>query len=254
MKSYLSKVIPGIRGIYEFIFSIYSLPRFLKERAQFITSGSGKERFPLRWSDTHLTLLDATKRTPFDPHYIYHPAWAARILAETRPSHHVDIASILTFPTIVSAFIPVTYYDYRPAPLTLRNLQSLPGDLYRLPFADNSQESLSCMHTIEHVGMGRYGEPIDYDGDIKACRELSRTLKPGGNLLFVTPVGRARIAYNAHRIYSYEQVLSLFPDLQVKEFSLVPDNYKELGFLSPADPSLIAHQKYGCGCFWFTKV
>jgi SAM-dependent methyltransferase len=106
------------------------------------------------------------------------------------------------------------------------------------------------MHTIEHVGLGRYGDPLDPEGDLKAISELKRVLKPGGDLLFVTPVGKPTIAFNAHRIYSYEQVRDFFSPLELKEFSLVPDSG---GLLVNADPALVAAQAYGCGCFWFRK-
>jgi hypothetical protein len=101
--------------------------------------------------------------------------------------------------------------------------------------------------------MGRYGEPVDYDGDIKAAHELSRVLAPNGTFIFVTPVGQSRIEFNAHRIYSYEQVLALFPDLTLTEFSLVPDDYHDTGVIENADPALVSKQRYACGCFVFTK-
>ena len=107
------------------------------------------------------------------------------------------------------------------------------------------------MHTIEHIGLGRYGDEIDPEGDIKSINELKRVLKPGGDLLFVTPVGTPKIEFNAHRIYSYEQIIEYFSPLQVKEFSLIPDNG---GLITNADPSLVQQQTYGCGCFWFKKL
>ena len=72
-------------------------------------------------SDTYPCLNDKIKSTPFDQHYTYHPAWAARIIAQTKPSEHVDISSILYFGTMLSAFVPVKFYDYRPAHLSLSN-------------------------------------------------------------------------------------------------------------------------------------
>ena len=78
-------------------------------------------------------------------------------------------------------------------------------DICALPFADGSIQSLSCMHVVEHVGLGRYGDPLDPMEIEWQCSELQRVLAPGGDLLFVVPVGKPRIMYNAHRIYSYDR-------------------------------------------------
>ncbi len=208
------------------------------------------KRFSVNLKDIYPCLKDKTTITPFDQHYIYHPAWAARVLARTRPEFHVDISSKLSFSTIVSAFVPVKFYDYRPADMKLSGLESAFADLNKLPFEDDSQPSISCMHTIEHIGLGRYGDVIDPQGDLKAINELKRVVRPGGDVLFVTPVGTPRIEYNAHRVYSYEQIISYFAPLKLVEFALVPD---EGGFIDNADPSLASKQQYGCGCFWFKK-
>lgn len=210
-------------------------------------------RFPLKESDLYPCLTDATSTTAFDRHYVYHPAWAARILARTAPEVHVDISSSLHFSTLVSAFIPVKFFDYRPADLNLPNLTSERADLMALPFKSRSQSSLSCMHTVEHVGLGRYGDPLDYDGDLKAMGELQRVLSPGGTLLFVVPVGEPRIAFNAHRIYSYAQVVSAFSELELQEFALVEDDARGGRFIQNASKEESDRQVYGCGCFWFKR-
>jgi SAM-dependent methyltransferase len=199
-------------------------------------------------------LEDATKMTGFDRHYVYHPAWAARILASTRPDYHVDISSTLNFCSIVSAFIPVRFYDYRPADLTLTGLATGAKDLTQLDFPDGSIGSLSCMHTVEHIGLGRYGDPLDPDGDLKAIRELTRVLAPGGNLLFVVPTGhRNALIYNAHRIYTRDAIKSYFSSLQLVEFTLIPEHPADGGLVPNPSESLINRQEYGCGCFWFRK-
>jgi len=120
----------------------------------------------------------------------------------------------------------------------------------KLSFPDNSINSLSCMHTVEHIGLGRYGDPIDPNGDIKAGAELKRVLQEEGYLLFVTPVGQPKIEFNAHRIYSYEMILDMFNELELKEFSLVTDSGD---FIENANPDIVKEQKYGCGCFLFKK-
>lgn len=222
---------------------------FLSELARF--KKNGDKRFSVSVKDIYPCLTDKIKQTPFDHHYTYHPAWAARILAKTKPDYHVDFSSILSFGSIVSAFIPIKFYDYRPADLKLSNWESGFADLTDLPFETNSQSSISCMHTVEHIGLGRYGDPLDPTGDLKAIDELKRIVKPGGDVLFVTPVGRSRIEFNAHRIYSYEQIINYFAPLQLMEFSLIPD---EGGLIANASPKLVMEQQYGCGCFWFKKM
>ncbi len=215
---------------------------------------SKKRGLAILSSDKQPALHDRTKTTQFDTHYIYHPAWAARILKKINPNEHIDIASTLAFSSIISAFIPIKFYDLRPAHLNLSGLESTSANITKLPMADNSVVSLSCMHTIEHIGLGRYGDALDPDGDLKAILELRRIVKPGGSLLFVVPItGRSRVCFNAHRIYSYEQILSYFPDFSLKEFSLIPDDALESGMIYNATTKDANKQNYGCGCFWFVK-
>src|SRR5215213_5221926 len=107
--------------------------------------------FEMNWADRLPCLAENTARTPFDRHYVYHTAWAARVLARLRPApaEHVDIASSLYFAAIASAFVPVRHFDYRPPDLHLPNLACARADLAALPFPDRSLPSLSCMHVVE---------------------------------------------------------------------------------------------------------
>jgi SAM-dependent methyltransferase len=148
----------------------------------------------------------------------------------------------------------VDYYDYRPASLNLSNLTSRHADLTALPFAEKSIQSLSCMHVVEHIGLGRYGDPLDYDGDLKAIAELKRVVAPGGTLLFVVPTaGQPRIAFNSHRVYSYRQIRDLFADFELKQFALIPDSAQDGDLVLDADEAMANRQWYGCGCYWFQK-
>jgi hypothetical protein len=197
-------------------------------------------------------LNDNTPDTGFDRHYTYFPAWAYRTLLKYNPKKHVDISSSLTFCSMVSATIPTEFYDYRPAKLVLSGLSSERADLLCLPFKDNSIKSLSCMHVIEHIGLGRYGDSLDPDGDMKAARELVRVLKTNGNLLVVVPVGKPIIMFNAHRIYSYDQVIKMFSGCTLKETYLIPDSINVNPITNP-ELRIYKKQSYACGCFWFTK-
>lgn len=201
-------------------------------------------------------LLDKTEKLDVEPHYTYHTAWAARRLRETAPEKHVDISSNRFFATLVSAFVPMDYYEYRPADLYLSGLESKQANVLNLPFADNSIDSLSCMHVVEHIGLGRYGDPVDCDADKKAALELQRVLSVGGNLFFVVPIGKAyQVQFNGQRIYAYEDVLGMFPTMKLREFSLIPDDWQaHKGIVENASPELASKQNYGCGCFIFTKV
>lgn len=154
---------------------------------------------------------------------------------------------------MLSAFIYVHFYDNRPANLLLSGLKSKKADLISLPFLDNSVKSLSCMHTVKLVSLGRYGDTIDPKGDIKAINELKQVTAQGGSLIFVVPIGKPKLMYNAHRIYSYNQIISYFSNFILKEFTLIPDNAQKGGIIINATKELTNIQNYGCGCFWFIK-
>ena len=211
-------------------------------------------RFSVEWRDRYPCIDDNTKTTGFDRHYIYHPAWAARVLADTKPAEHVDISSTLNFASLVSAFVPIRFFDFRPADVRLTNLTSGSADILKLPFPDNSIDSLSCMHVVEHVGLGRYGDPLDPEGDLKAISELKRVLAKDGNLLFVVPVGKPRVMFNAHRIYSYEQIVGYFSDLELVSFVLISEKQEDGGLIFDATALDVKKQNYGCGCFLFRKL
>ncbi|WP_197525915.1 DUF268 domain-containing protein [Methanocella paludicola] len=165
----------------------------------------------------------------------------------------MDISSSLYFCSIMSSVIPIKFYDYRPAEIILTGLSADRADLLALPFDDMSIKSISCMHTVEHIGLGRYGDLINPMGDLKAISELKRILAQDGSLLFVVPIGKPKIAFNAHRIYSYEQIMGYFSDLTLEEYALIPDNQNDIGIIYNASKEITDKQEYGCGCFWFRK-
>ena len=104
---------------------------------------------------------------------------------------------------------------------------------------------------IEHIGLGRYGDPIDPEGHIKAAKELSRVLKPGGKLYLGTPVGKETVCFDAHRIFFVETILELFGELQLESFDFINDQAKHIEFSYPNKEANMA--RYGCGLFLFSK-
>jgi SAM-dependent methyltransferase len=205
---------------------------------------------PIESSDLWPCLFDKTATSPFEPHYFYQDSWAARRILATRPAQHVDVGSRVDFVAILSAAVPIVFLDIRPLAVSLTNLQCTAGSLLSLPFADASVPSLSCLHVIEHIGLGRYGDPFDPEGTRKAARELMRVLAPGGNLFIGTPIGRERVCFNAHRVHSPQTILQYFNGLELVEFSCVVGDGR---FVQKADPLRTDLENGGCGLFWFTR-
>lgn len=88
-------------------------------------------------------------------------------------------------------------------------------------FLDNSIKSSKVeqfdnavsFSSIEHSGLGRYGDPLDPNGDIEAVRQVHCMLKPGG-LFFLglpsTNQDKGFIDFNAHRYYGFKRLELLF--------------------------------------------
>jgi len=208
----------------------------------------GAER--IRFGDTYPIVNEKTTQTSFDSHYFYQDIWAARKIYKSRVENHVDIGSNIEFVGFLTTFTKVTFVDIRPLKAKLDNFKSLKGTILDLPFESNSVNSLSCLHVAEHIGLGRYGDPLDPLGTKKACKELSRVLARGGNLYFSLPVGKPRLCYNAHRTHSPKKILEYFEDLELVEFSGVDDNGR---FLEKADIGIFEKENYACGLFVFKK-
>lgn len=205
---------------------------------------------PVHWADTFPKLDDRLPKTPFDPHYFFQGNWLARRLADREPRQHIDVGSSILTVGILSAYVPIVFVDYRPLEARQSGLASVAGDVSRLPFANDSLASLSSLHVIEHIGLGRYGDPIDVHGARRAAMELQRVLGKGGRLYLSTPIGRERVCFNAHRVFSVETVVTMFADLQLAEFSYVDDSGR---LHSSVSAQGVPPLDYGCGLFEFVK-
>jgi FkbM family methyltransferase len=181
-----------------------------------------------------------------DAHYFHQDTWAANRVAENRPGRHVDVGSRIDLVGFLTAVTEVTFVDIRPLQVDIERLTCVAGSILELPFADRSLESVSCLHVAEHIGLGRYGDPLDPAGSIKAMAELQRVVAPGGHLLFSGPIGRPRTCFNAHRIHDPIAVLEHFSELELVEFAVVDDSGR---FTRHLDPAAHRHLSYGCGMF-----
>ncbi|MES1981383.1 MAG: DUF268 domain-containing protein [Pseudomonadota bacterium] len=223
------------------------LPRFFSHWFKYRRGAPGQQVGPL---DLQPCLGDWSTHTPFDAHYFYQGAWLARELRQNAPQQHVDIGSSVLTMSVLSAAVPTVFVDYRPLRASLPGLLSVAGDILQLPFADGTVDSLSCLHVIEHIGLGRYGDPLDPQGSIKAALELQRIVRPGGRLLLSLPIGRERVCFNAHRVHAPDTVIRMFGQLRLLSFSYVDDAGRLLEHQPPANADGL---QYGCGLFQFEK-
>lgn len=174
--------------------------------------------YAMRGRDILPYLTDCTTATPVEPTYFLQDTWFAGKIAEQRPASHVDVGSSAKSMALVAQFVPVTLVDIRPVEITVPGFSFLPGSILALPFPDGSLASLSSLCVIEHIGLGRYGDPFDVRGSEKAAAELARVLAPGGQLYVSVPVdAECRIYFNAHRAFTRDYLLALFPGLELVE-------------------------------------
>jgi SAM-dependent methyltransferase len=205
---------------------------------------------PLRLIDADPRLTDRVATSPYDPHYLHQAVWAGERIFAIDPAEHVDVGSQLLFVAMLATRLPVTFVDLRPLDLEVAYLSSRRGNILDLPFADRSVQSLSCLHVIEHIGLGRYGDTLDPHGSEKAAAELNRILAPGGALLLSLPVGRPRVCFNAHRVHDPREVVAMMMDLELAEFSAVTDDGD---FVRAASLDEMARSRYACGLFMFRR-
>jgi SAM-dependent methyltransferase len=226
--------------------------KFDEQFERFVEMSKADKRFVPKREDFFPCLDDDTDSQGYDPHYVLFCGWAARKLAESRPVEHHDFGSSMYFLSIVSAFVPLKFHDIRHPNLPFRDYDYSHENLTSLSFKDGSLDSMSCLHVLEHCGLGRYGDELDAAGDRKAAKELTRVLAPGGELLLAVPMeDPPRTCFNAHRLYSYEMVMDLFPTLALAEFSLITNDAQ---FIPRCSKERTRRLKYCCGCFRFVKL
>lgn len=235
------KTISGLRATAE-------LGRWFATRRRY---GALPHAERLRWRDTQLELGDRLDVSPVDRHYFYQDVWAARHVAALAPERHVDVGSRVDLVGFLTAICPVAFVDIRPLEAELEGLEPITGSVLDLPFADHTLSSVSCLHVIEHIGLGRYGDPLDPRGSKRALSELGRVVAPGGQLLVSTPVGAPRVCFNAHRIHDPSEIPRLVGSgLELVDFDGVDDAGN---FRRNIDPASLAGSVYACGMYRFAR-
>jgi len=208
------------------------------------------------WLDFYPCLYDRSSTTTTDRQYFYQGIWLLKKIRESGALWHVDVASDVRLVGLLSVMCKVAFVDIRPMGFAVSNLEILAGTITALPFADESTESFSSMHVIEHIGLGRYGDPIDPRGPQKAGREISRIVQPKGKVYISVPVGRPRVGFNGLWVFHVDEVVRMFEGLDLVELSLVDAVGDFHEAVNPTDVNILEEGSggdFGLGLFEFIK-
>ena len=145
--------------------------------------------------------------------------FAAEMLSRFQPDSILDIGSYREFILGILSSKKVTTLDVRAREPTIGNEKVVTYDAKNLDFLDNSFDAVVSLCSIEHFGLGRYGDDFDLDADKKAMKEMIRVLKPGGCLIISTTITKAvpSIVFNLYRAYSTEMIKDFFKNMEKVE-------------------------------------
>jgi hypothetical protein len=191
-------------------------------------------------------------------HYFYQDLYVARKVFQNNPIRHVDIGSRIDgFVAHVASFREIEVLDVRDLHLNLPGIRFTRADLSLKEFSLTDYcDSLSCLHALEHFGLGRYGDPMNYNGHLIGWENMFRMVKKGGKFYFSVPIGNHRIEFNAHRVFSIAYLLGLMEKrYDIDSFAYINDKQE---FITDAvlDEAAIRENfgcRYGCGIFEMTR-
>lgn len=192
-------------------------------------------------------------------HYFHQDLLVARRIFEHGPEIHIDVGSRVDgFVAHVAAFRSIKVVDIRPIRTTLKNIEFVKADLMGdlPPDLIGGCDSLSCLHALEHFGLGRFGDDVRFDGHLLGLRNLTRMLRQKGTLYLSVPIGRQQVQFNAHRIFSAQYILDITrADFELRSLSLVDDagDLHEDVTASAEELTSSFGYEYGCGIFELVK-
>jgi Caenorhabditis protein of unknown function, DUF268. len=192
-------------------------------------------------------------------HYFHQDLLVADKIFKNNPIKHVDIGSRMDgFVSHVASFREIEFFDIRKLTKPIDNIRFVQIDLMDQNFnLMDYCDSISCLHALEHFGLGRYGDRIDYQGHILGWENLYKILKKGGKFYFSVPIGSQRIEFNAHRVFSIEYLLTMIKGrYQIDSFSYVNDAGNIIKNVEINENSIRTNFScnYGCGIFELTKL
>jgi hypothetical protein len=190
--------------------------------------------------------------------YFWQDLLVARKIFEAKPQRHVDIGSRVDgFVAHVASFREIEVFDIRAVTTNIPGVIFKQADLMRsVKGMTGYCDSLSCLHTLEHFGLGRYGDPIDPVGFKHGLVNMASLLREGGVFYLSVPIGIARVEFNAHRIFDPRVIVNLAMEnsLQLSALSVIMQEGRvETLVLDESQIDDLATQRYALGIFTFIK-
>lgn len=198
---------------------ILGAPQFLRGLIVFLFQ-NGFTKF--RLSPALLDFSDKAGVT--DGHYFWQDLIVAQWIFNDKPTSHLDVGSRLDgFVAHLLTFMEVEVLDIRPSSKLIPNLKVKIGDATSsISVNRNLYDSVSSLHSIEHFGLGRYGDAIDINGHIKGLRNIADKVKQGGMLYISFPIGEPTIEFNSQRILHPLWPFEILNDFDLIQFVLIP--------------------------------
>lgn len=242
----------GILGINLIsLMSTRHLPRYLKDRQRFLELGGSIGRsFPV--------LVDYKDQAgTMSGHYYHQDLLVAQLIYAANPRRHIDVGSRVDgFVAHVASFRHIEVTDIRPLESHSHNVSFIRADLMKGSLPEGETDSLSCLHTLEHFGLGRYGDDIDPEGHLKGFQNLITMVSAGGSFYLSFPISaNERVEFNAHRVFNPNSPLT-WPGsekLALQRFDYVDDSGR-LKVNSSVDQAVGERLNYGCGIYTFKKL
>jgi hypothetical protein len=158
--------------------------------------------------------------------YFYQDLFVSQRIYQVSPTKHVDIGSRVDgLVAQIASYRPLEVLDVRPLKISIKNITFKQVDLVSSCFIEfcelnGKTDSLSCLHTLEHIGLGRYGDKLQRDGLEVGIENLSRMLETNGTLYLSVPVGKERVYFNANKVLAVEKVINIamLNHLSLEEF------------------------------------
>lgn len=212
--------------------ALKALPGFIRDSIRFTYKSRTSQAWPISY--TFPCLADRYDSSGVaSGHYFHQDLFVAQRIYNNKPVRHIDVGSRVDgLVAHIASFRDVTVIDIRTLEIEIPNIIFMQADLMNsIDFdLENSCDSLSCLHALEHFGLGRYGDKLDPTGYLQGLSNLASILKKNGVLYLSVPIGHQRIEFNAHRVFS---VSTLLTDVQklffLQMFSYVDDK----GFFYP---------------------